>query len=500
MRDTRADLTLAGAGERTPFLTYEPYYGLREKPFSLSSDPRFLYKSRAHAAVYDDIRAGIRRREGLVVLTGDIGTGKTTLCRAVLSDLDRKTFSTFVPDPFASREDLLKMLLIDFGVMSVEDLKSGRLSGASRPELSYPLYEFLKTLVPLQAFAVLVIDEAQNLSLSLLEEIRILADLEGPEKLLQVVFIGQLELIPKLKDPKMRQLDQRVSVRSQLQPLDRDGVAGYIAHRLDVASSGSHRVKFSPEAIDVISRATRGNPRLINLVCDKSLHHGYYERTSTIEPMIVAQALAELGIRELTPPPEPMDEFHSEKSRRETEGPPAPESGDAGAVFASESEMALAESPRSPWRRVLAALIGVLAVAGLLGWRTYQSFAEPSAAVLAPARPAARAVERPAPAPPTASEVAQTDDLTAVSQAAGGFDVGVALFSGAGRAMRLETELEAAGYRASTWVVELEAGQMYEVRTGPYDTREAAQADADRIRALPGYADARVVPSMTAPQ
>ena len=301
MRDMRADITLASSAGRSPFLTYEPYYGLKEKPFSLSSDPRFLYKSRAHAAVYDDLRAGIRRREGLIVLTGDIGTGKTTLCRSVLKDLDRKTFSTFVPDPFVSREDLLKMLLIDFGVMSVDDLKSGRLKGASRPDLSYPLYEFLKALVPLQAFAVLVIDEAQNLPLSLLEEIRILSDLEGPEKLLQVVLVGQLELLPKLKDPLMRQMDQRVSVRCQLEALDRVAVAGYIAHRLSVAGGGTDRVNFSEDALDAIARATNGNPRLINLVCDKALHHGHLTRTFSIGPELIAQALTELGVTNLTP-------------------------------------------------------------------------------------------------------------------------------------------------------------------------------------------------------
>ncbi len=102
---------LAGLAARSPFLTYEPYYGLKEKPFSLSADPRFLYKSRAHAPMFDDLRAGIRRREGIIVLTGEPGTGKTTLCRGVLAALDRKTFCTFVPDPFVSREDLLKMLL-----------------------------------------------------------------------------------------------------------------------------------------------------------------------------------------------------------------------------------------------------------------------------------------------------------------------------------------------------------------------------------------------------
>ena len=149
----------------SPFLTYEPFYGLTEKPFSLASDPAFFYKSAAHRAAFDALGAGIRRREGLIVLSGEIGTGKTTLCRAVLAQLDRKTFSTFVPDPFVTREDLLKMLLIGFGVASVADVNGGRLQGASRQDLSYPLYEFLDSLVPLQAFAVLVIDEAQNLSL-----------------------------------------------------------------------------------------------------------------------------------------------------------------------------------------------------------------------------------------------------------------------------------------------------------------------------------------------
>jgi type II secretory pathway predicted ATPase ExeA len=211
MRDALIDVAPAGApGARSPFLTYEPYYGLTEKAFSLSADPRFLYKSRAHAPMFDELRAGIRRREGIIVLTGEPGTGKTTLCRGVLSALDRKTFSAFVPDPFVSREDLLKMLLIEFGVMSVDDVKSGRLRAATRPELSYPLYDFLRSLVPLQAYAVLIIDEAQNLASQLLEEIRILTDLEGPEKLLQLVLVGQPELREKLKDPAMSRIASRL--------------------------------------------------------------------------------------------------------------------------------------------------------------------------------------------------------------------------------------------------------------------------------------------------
>ena len=219
-----------------PFLTYEPFFGLKDKPFSLASDPAFFYNSASHRTAFDAIGAGIRRREGLIVLSGEIGTGKTTLCRTVLSQLDRKTFSTFVPDPFVTREDLLKMLLIGFGVASVADMNGGRLHGASRQDLSYPLYEFLDSLVPLQAFAVLVIDEAQNLSLGVMEEIRILAELEKRQKLLQVVLVGQPELRENLRLPQMRQVEQRVTVRCELTPLAFRDVTEYVQHRLRVAA------------------------------------------------------------------------------------------------------------------------------------------------------------------------------------------------------------------------------------------------------------------------
>jgi type II secretory pathway predicted ATPase ExeA len=292
----------AGPGVRGPVvldprssgLIYEPYYGLTEKPFSLTSDSRFFYHSRSHAPAFADLVAGIRRREGLNVLSGDIGTGKTTLCRAVLQNLDRKTFSAFVPDPFASREDLLKVLLVDFGVASVDDLTSGRLKGASRTELSYVLYEFLGTLVALQAFAVVIIDEAQNLSVPLLEEIRILSDADGQ---LQVVLVGQLELREKLKLPEMRQVDQRVSVHCTLEPLGCDGVTGYIEHRLYTAGGSPDRIKFSSDAIETIYRVSGGVPRIINRICDRALHHGYSRRVGTIDRELVEAAIPD------APPP-----------------------------------------------------------------------------------------------------------------------------------------------------------------------------------------------------
>src|SRR6516165_10487241 len=132
---TQSVLSPVPQDARATGLTYEPFYGLREKPFSLTSDARFFYQSRSHAPAFDDLLNAIKRRESLNILTGDIGTGKTTLCRAVLQNLDRKTFSAFVADPFATREELLKVLLTDFGVASFEDLTTGRFRSASRTEL-----------------------------------------------------------------------------------------------------------------------------------------------------------------------------------------------------------------------------------------------------------------------------------------------------------------------------------------------------------------------------
>lgn len=399
MRDSRPDLTLASSTGRSAFLTYEPYYGLREKPFSLSSDPRFLYKSRIHAPTFDELRAGIRRREGIIVLTGEPGTGKTTLCRSVLEALDRKTFCTMVPDPFVSREDLLKMLLLDFGVVSIDELRSGRLNAATRPELSYPLYDFLRSLVPLQAYAVLIIDEAQNLSQQLLEEIRILSDLEAPEKLLQLVLVGQPELRAKLKEPSMRQVDQRVSVRCTLQPLDREAVGSYVAHRLSVAGGTGDRVSFSPDAIDLLYRASNGNPRTINLIADKSLQRAYTDRTWTITNDLVMDAVGQLGLEK--PPLHASVEFPAEAPDTVALPSKPPVVNES---FAAEPETAIATpapllnaEPLGGHRvvhpaAIIGLVIGVLMMAGVLvaDWQMerLQSQSLPLASI--PALPAPR--------------------------------------------------------------------------------------------------------------
>jgi type II secretory pathway predicted ATPase ExeA len=276
---------------------YESYYGFSEKPFSLTPDPKYLYRSQSHGDAFDLLHYAIRRREGFVVVTGDIGTGKTTLCRAVLEQIDRATFTALILNPFLSEEDLLKRVLQDFGVISRDDVKAGRLSGVSKQSLIDALYDFLLGLVPLKASAVLIIDEAQNLPLPVLEQIRILSNLEtDKEKLLQIILVGQLELQALLRAPELRQLDQRVSIRYELAPLDREGVGAYVAHRLAVAG-GSASVTFTAKALDRVHKLSGGIPRLINLICDRALLAGYSAQTNRIPPGMVDQAAKSLDVQ-----------------------------------------------------------------------------------------------------------------------------------------------------------------------------------------------------------
>jgi len=285
---------MARAREEYPM--YEEYYGFSEKPFSLTPDPKYLYKSESHANAFDLLQYAIRRREGFVVVTGDIGTGKTTLCRAILEQLDRKTFTALVLNPFLSEEDLLRLILQDFGVVSRDEIKRGRLAGVSKQELIDTLNEFLLSLLPLGAAALLIIDEAQNLPRQVLEQIRILSNLEThKEKLLQIVLVGQLNLKDLLRTPELRQLDQRVSIRYELKPLTREETAAYVAHRLTIAGGGA-QVAFTSKALERVHRYSAGIPRLINLICDRALLGGYSGRATKIVPEMVASAANSLDL------------------------------------------------------------------------------------------------------------------------------------------------------------------------------------------------------------
>ena len=281
---------------REEYAMYEDYYGFVEKPFSLTPDPKYLYRSESHAQAFELLQYGIRRREGFVVVTGDIGTGKTTLCRAVLDQLDRKVFTALVLNPFIAEEDLLRLILQDFGVVSRDEIKRGRLAGVSRQELIETLNDFLLSLLPLRATALLIIDEAQNLPRTVLEHIRMLSNLEtDKEKLLQIILVGQLNLKDVLRTPELRQLDQRVSIRYNLRPLNDEETAAYVAHRLTIAGGGS-AVSFTPKALQAVHRITAGIPRLINLVCDRALLAGYSERAQRVTPDMVRSGAASLDL------------------------------------------------------------------------------------------------------------------------------------------------------------------------------------------------------------
>jgi general secretion pathway protein A len=238
----------------------------------------------------------------------------------LLEHIDRKTFSALVLNPFLSEEDLLKLILQDFGVVSRDDVKSGRLARVTKQELIDALYDFLLGLLPLRASAVLIIDEAQNLPLKVLEQIRILSNLEtDKDKLLQIVLVGQLDLKTLLRSPEMRQLDQRVSIRYELKPLTRSEVAAYIAHRLALAGGSS--VSFEERALQLIHKYAKGIPRLVNLICDRTLLTAYSARTNRISPGLVQSAVNSL---ELQPP------SISERVawlRRKVSGPTAPLAG-----------------------------------------------------------------------------------------------------------------------------------------------------------------------------
>ena len=456
---------------------YEQYYGFAEKPFSLTPDPKYLYRSQPHADAFDLLQYAIRRREGFVVVTGDIGTGKTTLCRALLEEIDRTTFTALVLNPFLSEEDLLKRILQDFGVISRDELKAGRLARISKQELIDALYDFLLGLIPLKASAVLIIDEAQNLPLPVLEQIRILSNLEtDKEKLLQIILVGQLNLGTLLRSPELRQLDQRVSIRYQLEPLDPEAVAAYVAHRLTIAG-GSASVAFTAQALVEVHRLSGGIPRLINLICDRALLAGYSVRTNRITPDMVVHAAKSLDLQ----------------------SPAAP------------SRFGVS---RLTWRASLlaSAAVALLASAMAVSATTilYQRFAPGTfAARLEASSPAARGPQADArsangitPAHDPLTPSAEPVDRQLPSEAALTILIGSYPVSGpddvrvtSSSAIRAVTGwLEASGFPVYYAEVDLgERGRWQRVLAGAYTDPEAARADAARLKTSVAGADARIV-------
>lgn len=266
---------------------YEQLYGLRDKPFSLTPNPRFVFYSQQYHEAEGQLIYGINNREGFMLVTGQPGTGKTTLCRDLIEKLDQeKSRSALIFNPFLNGMEMLAALLTEFGIAVPE--------GGTRKELLDRLNQFLLAQLAMGKSCVAIFDEAQHLAPEFLEQIRVLSNLEtDQEKLIQIILVGQPELLDKIRTPQMAQLDQRVSIRVTLTDLNEQETDRYIHHRLNVAGARG-QIRFSPRAVKEIYRGSHGVPRLINLICDRALLAGYASQTRDIQPEHVLKAIAAL--------------------------------------------------------------------------------------------------------------------------------------------------------------------------------------------------------------
>lgn len=264
---------------------YTQFYGLREKPFNVTADPNFMFFSRHHKEALAHLFYGIKERKGFLEITGEVGTGKTTLCRVLLNSLDEKTKTAFILNPNLSEVQLLRAIAVDLGIKTEAKNKNHLIS---------TLNTFLIEQLSSGFNVVVIIDEAQNLKSTLLEQVRMLSNLETEkDKLFQIVLVGQPELRDKLNSLHLRQLRQRITVQYHILPLELDEIGQYINHRLNVAGSDGSII-FTDKAIDHIYRYSDGVPRLINIVCDRVLLAGYVLEKKKISHDIIIKCIREL--------------------------------------------------------------------------------------------------------------------------------------------------------------------------------------------------------------
>lgn len=264
---------------------YLDYYDLKEMPFDITPNPRYLFFSPQHREAYNHLMYGIRERKGFVQLTGEVGAGKTTLCRALLEKLDSNFATALILNPALSPEQLVKAIALEFG------LEVRHLDGVETLE---QLNLFLLRLAEDGRDAVLIIDEAQDLTDEGLEQVRLLSNLElDHRKLIQIVLMGQPELRDRLNNPALRQLRQRITVRYHLKALSSHDTAHYIKHRLEV-SGASKSPHFTRLALWRVQSYSQGIPRLVNALCDKALLAGFVNRRNEIDYRTIGVAIQEL--------------------------------------------------------------------------------------------------------------------------------------------------------------------------------------------------------------
>jgi general secretion pathway protein A len=292
---------------------YESFYGLEQHPFSLTPDADFLFLNENFQKSLDKLTYAINRGEAFSVLIGDVGTGKTTLCWALLLRMPKIVRTALILNPLLDVDDLLRAIIQDFNIKPSRRRAPWRvqpapeagqlqdaswLDGLSRKQLIDKLNRFLLEGAQNNVSSVLIIDEAQNLSPECLEQLRVLSNLEtSKRKLLLIVFSGQIELDKNLNLPQLRQLKQRISARCSLEPLSKKDMIRYIHHRLWKAGS-DRSLSFTKSAFSTIYEHSRGYPRLINIICDRALLEGYKKRSLNITKRIVKTALGNLALSE----------------------------------------------------------------------------------------------------------------------------------------------------------------------------------------------------------
>ncbi len=266
---------------------YKNFYGLKENPFNLTPDPDFIFLGRVHKKALAYLTYGLDAGKGFVQLTGEIGSGKTTLLKTLLMKNRNKIKSAFIVNPKATFEQLFRMILYQFSIIELE-------SAYSKEVLLSKFHSFLVEQAKQNCPVVIILDEAQNLDKSVLEEIRMLSNLEtGKQKLVQMIFVGQPELREIFLLPELKQLKQRISVAFHIYPLGRDDTMAYINHRMVIAGSKKSSV-FTRSACDEVYSYSSGIPRLINIVCDAALLAGYVEEKKTISGKVIKEVINDL--------------------------------------------------------------------------------------------------------------------------------------------------------------------------------------------------------------
>jgi general secretion pathway protein A len=473
---------------------YEQFFGFAESPFSLSANPRFRFASAGHEEALSEVTYGLERREPVIVVTGDIGMGKTLLCRTVLERLPRKTFLSVITDPLLGRDDFLKRILEDFGIIAAESAATLR---ASRHDLTQAMDRFLLSLAQLDAHAVVIIDEAQHVQPDVLEQIRLVANAQDTRgTLLQIVLVGQPSLQTLLGKPELRQVRQRVTRCVSVNALTDSEVRQYIVHRLAVArqpetnsriegaddlareiarwNESRRPVTFSDEAINAVTRLSRGTPRVVNLLCDRALEATFADRSRSVDARAIEGAARSLQLADsggdTIETIEPVRTFRAPRTSRYAVG--------------------------------IAALVLIGAIVWVGARQLYRgrSVQRPSSVVTTP--PTAGTIAAPS-APVPSSFPAQTDAVplvsaerpnasaaAAIAQTSESFDILVASFHTEVRATEVVEQLTNAGQS----VRQRSIGGWQQVVAGPFASRTAAE-EAQRVLEREGFTGTQIVSS-----